>query len=155
MGAAYFYQLTETPLEAALPQLLARALGAGWRIAVRGQSVAFLEGLDQRLWLGPEEGFLPHGIAGGAHDAEQPVLLTTSQEAPNGAVCVMAVEAADVTADEAKALERVCVILDGADQAALDHARGQWKALTDAGCEAQYWAQDGGRWVKKAEKTAS
>mgnify|MGYP000415352710 FL=1 len=155
MGAAFFYQLTETPLEAALPQLLARALGAGWRIAVRGRSAEFLGQLDQRLWLGPEEGFLPHGLAGGLHDAEQPVLLTSGGEAPNGAVCVMAVESADVSAEEVKGLERVCVIFDGADQAALDHARGQWKALTDAGCEAQYWAQDGGRWVKKAEKAAS
>ena len=115
----------------------------------------FLGQLDQRLWLGPEEGFLPHGLAGGLHDAEQPVLLTSGGEAPNGAVCVMAVESADVSAEEVKGLERVCVIFDGADQAALDHARGQWKALTDAGCEAQYWAQDGGRWVKKAEKAAS
>jgi DNA polymerase-3 subunit chi len=155
MGASYFYQLTETPLEAALPQLLTRALGAGWRIAVRGRSAEFLDQLDQRLWLGPEEGFLPHGMAGGPHDAEQPVLLTSGAESPNGAVCVMAVESADVSAEEVKGLERVCVIFDGADQAALDHARGQWKALTDAGCEAQYWAQDGGRWVKKAEKAAS
>ncbi len=155
MGAAYFYQLTETPLETALPQLLGRALGAGWRIAVRGRSAAFLDQLDQRLWLGAEEGFLPHGLAGGPHDAEQPVLLTSAAQAPNGAVCVMAVDSAEVSAEEVKGLERVCVIFDGADQAALEHARGQWKALTDAGCEAQYWAQDGGRWVKKAEKAGA
>ena len=36
MGAAYFYHLTRRPLEAALPQLLERALAQGWRVAVRG-----------------------------------------------------------------------------------------------------------------------
>jgi hypothetical protein len=30
-------------------------------------------------------------------------------------------------------------------------ARGQWKALTQAGCAAQYWAQDSGQWAMKAE----
>ncbi|MEN8896365.1 MAG: DNA polymerase III subunit chi, partial [Yoonia sp.] len=34
---------------------------------------------------------------------------------------------------------------------AVAHARTQWKALTNAGCEAQYWAQDMGSWTKKAE----
>ena len=41
---------------------------------------------------------------------------------------------------------------DGNDPAALDIARGQWKALTDAGCAAQYWSEESGRWEKKAEK---
>lgn len=64
----------------------------------------------------------------------------------------MCVGGADVTEAEVKALERVCILFDGHDAAALNHARGQWKALTDAGCAAQYWAQDEGRWTKKAEK---
>lgn len=75
MGAAYFYHLTQKPLEATLPMLLGKALGAGWRVAVRGTDAARMEWLDQKLWLGAEEGFLPHGLAGGAHDAAQPVLL--------------------------------------------------------------------------------
>ena len=31
MGAAYFYHLTRQPLEATLPMLLEKSLGAGWR----------------------------------------------------------------------------------------------------------------------------
>ena len=34
---------------------------------------------------------------------------------------------------------------------ALDAARGQWRALTGAGCKAQYWSEESGRWEKKAE----
>jgi len=30
-----------------------------------------------------------------------------------------------------------------------------WKALTDGGIAAQYWAQEDGSWVKKAEKSAN
>jgi DNA polymerase-3 subunit chi len=46
-------------------------------------------------------------------------------------------------------LERVCILFDGNDEAALQVARGQWKALTDAVCEAQYWSQEGGSWAMK------
>ena len=77
MGAAYFYHLTRAPLEQTLPMLLDKARQAGWRIAVRGVDRARLEWLDERLWLGPEDGFLPHGLEGGPHDAAQPILLTT------------------------------------------------------------------------------
>lgn len=149
MGAAYFYHLTRVPMEATLPMLLDRALKAGWRVAVRGTTDARLDWLDEKLWL--LEGFLPHGRAGGEYDADQPVLLTTATAAPNGAACVMAIDGAAVTAEEVGALERVCILFDGNDPAAVDGARDQWRALTSAGCAAQYWSQDGGRWEKKAE----
>lgn len=151
MGAAYFYHLTQKPLEATLPMLLGKALGAGWRVAVRGTDAARMDWLDQKLWLGPEEGFLPHGLAGGLHDAAQPVLLTVTQEAANEPQCLMTVDGAEVAPDEVQRLERVCILFDGNDPAAVDIARGQWRTLTGAGCSAQYWSEESGRWEKKAE----
>ncbi|MBT8423473.1 MAG: DNA polymerase III subunit chi [Silicimonas sp.] len=152
MGAVYFYHLTERPLEATLPVLLNKALEAGWRVAVRGRDPELLDRLDRQLWHG--DGFLPHGQAGGDHDALQPVLLTTSTEAANQPSCVMSVAGAEVTADEVKSLERVCILFDGADSAALEEARNQWRTLTGAGVAAQYWAEEDRRWVKKADSEA-
>lgn len=152
MGAAYFYHLTQQPLEAALPRLLEASLKRGWRVAVRGRNPRYLDWLDQKLWLEPEDGFLPHGQAGGPHDALQPVLLTTEAEAPNGATCVMSVEGAQVTAEEVNGLDRVCILFDGGDAAALERARSQWRELTAAGCGAQYWSDQSGSWVKKSER---
>lgn len=152
MGAAYFYHLTQRPLEVTLPLLLGKALGAGWRVAVRGTDAERLDWLDRQLWLGSEDAFLPHGRAGGPHEADQPVLLTTGSEIPNGATCVMAVDGAAVTPDEVAAMARICILFDGNDEAAVDAARGQWTALTAAGCSAQYWSEESGRWEKKAER---
>ncbi len=83
MALAMFYHLTRSPLEVTLPVLLARSLKAGWRVVVRGRDEALLGRLDQRLWTDAEESFLPHGMAGGPHDAAQPILLTTGPELPN------------------------------------------------------------------------
>ncbi|QFT63380.1 DNA polymerase III subunit chi [Roseivivax sp. THAF30] len=132
--------------------LIGKARQAGWRVAVRGRDSARLDWLDQKLWLGPEDGFLPHGRAGGAHDARQPVLLTTGQQAANDPACVMTIDGAEVSAEEVAALERTCVLFDGNDPAAVQTARVQWKALTDKGCAAQYWSEESGRWEKKAER---
>ncbi|MBN9677406.1 DNA polymerase III subunit chi [Salipiger bermudensis] len=151
MGAAYFYHLTQRPLEATLPLLLEKSLAAGWRVAVRGTDPGRMDWLDQRLWMGPEDGFLPHGQAGGKHDALQPVLLTVQEALPNDPACLMAVDGAGVAPEEVNRLERVCILFDGHDGMALDAARGQWRALTGAGCKAQYWSEESGRWEKKAE----
>jgi len=151
VGAVYFYHLTRSGLAETLVQLLNRALGNGWRVALRGRDTALLDRLDSQLWQEPEDGFLPHGRAGGRHDADQPVLLTTGAELPNGARCVMAVDGAAVGPAEALALERVCILFDGNDPVAVEAARGQWRALTTAGVPAQYWSEDGGRWEKRAE----
>lgn len=155
MGDVYFYHLTSSPLEQTLPMLLGKARGVGWRVLVRSQDSQRMEWLNDRLWLGAEEAFLAHGLAGGDHDADQPILLTTGPENPNGSVCLMAVDGAAVDAKEVADLDRTCVLFDGNDAPALEHARGQWKALTDAGCTAQYWAQESGGWKMKAKAEPS
>ena len=148
MGAAYFYLLTETTVAQTLPSLIGRAQGQGWQIEIRGVDAGQLSALDQALWLGPDDGFLAHGLAGGPQDALQPVLLTT---AATDRDCIICVDGAEVSPEQVLAAQRVCILFDGNDQAALAGARAQWKALTGSGCAAQYWAQDDGRWVMKAE----
>ena len=150
MAEVWFYHLTGTPLDMALLRLLPQALGRGWRIELRGRDRARMEELDRALWLGPEEGFLAHGLAGGAHDARQPVLLTVAgQPAANAPACLMAVDAAPVAMDEVPGLARACVVFDGTAEAELAHARALWLEVRAAGHAAQYWAEENGRWVKK------
>jgi DNA polymerase-3 subunit chi len=148
MGEAYFYHLTRAPLEETLRVLLEKALAQPWRVAVRGRTDGALDRLDAALWLG--EGFLPHGRAGGPHDADQPVLLTTGA-AGNAPDCLVSVEGADVTAEEAARHARVMILFDGHDAGAVEAARAQWRSLTGAGVAAKYWSEASGRWKMQAE----
>lgn len=150
-----FYHLTDSPLEVTLPLLLAKSLQAGFQVDLRGPDRDRLEALDKQLWQGPEEGFLPHGLAGGPHDAIQPVLLTTATTARKGTNCVMAIDGAEVTPEEPAGLERLCILFADGDAQAKTTAREQWRYLTGAGCTAEYWAQDDGHWTRKmtTEKT--
>ena len=152
MGAVYFYHLTQKPLEATLPLLLGKALGAGWRCLVVGAEQARLNSLDTGLWKGKNSDFLAHGLAGGPHDAEQPILLATQHDTSNGAACVMCIDGADITAEQVQTYQRSCILFDGNDPQAVQAARLQWKTLTDAGCAAQYWSEESGNWQMKAKK---
>lgn len=145
-----FYHLTRSTEEQTLRTILDRALGQRWRVMIRGTDVAALQRLDTRLWQHPAEGFLPHGMEGGA-DADQPVLLGLGAIS-NGARGLILLDGAQTTDPEARSLERVWILFDGADPGRLSTARGQWKRLTDAGVAAQYWSEDSGKWEKKAEK---
>lgn len=148
MGNALFYHLTRSPAEQLVPVLLGKALAAGWRCELRAGEAQRLERLDQHLWQG--EGFLPHGMAGGPHDARQPVLLTVAgQQAANDPACLMALDGVAVTPDEMARLDRACIIFDGGDDSATARARDQWRELTGAGIEAQYWSEESGRWERK------
>jgi len=151
MGVVMFYHLTRSSPEETLMMLLTRALGQGWRVMVRGTDVAALERLDARLWQGEPASFLPHGMAGGPQDADQPVLIGT-KEIVNDAKGLFLLDGAGVTVAEARGLERVWLLFDGSDGGQLTAARAKWKALTEAGLPAQYWSEEGGRWEKKAEK---
>jgi DNA polymerase III subunit chi len=148
---ALFYHLTRSTQDALIQTLLTRAMAQGWRVMVRGRDDAALARLDTRLWTMPEDGFLPHGMAGGPHDADQPVLLGQGA-ATNAAQGVILIDGAVATPDEAKVLLRLWVVFDGADDAAITQARILWRALTEGGVDAEYWSEDGGKWVKTAEK---
>lgn len=151
MSEVFFYHLTRAPLEVTLRLLLEKSLAAGWRVAVRGRSRDTLERLDEQLWLKPEDSFLPHGLAGGPHDAEQPVLLTTERAAPNAPQALILVEGADMAPEEAQPLSRAMVLFDGHDAGAVEAARAQWRSLTGAGLKAKYWSEESGKWKMKAE----
>ena len=153
-GEVFFYHLTRSPLEAALPMLLERSLQAGWRVCVRGSNAARLNWLDERLWLHPEDGFLPHGQAGGPQDAHQPILLTSTPDNPNAAQALMAIDGAEISEDDMHGHTRVFVVFDGNDPDAVAYARTQWMAAKNTGVTAKYWSQESGRWEMKAS-TAS
>ncbi|WP_273500531.1 DNA polymerase III subunit chi [Paracoccus sphaerophysae] len=151
MGNAMFYHLTRSPAEQLLPTLIGKSRQAGWRVELRGTDAARMARLDEALWQG--DGFLPHGLAGGPHDALQPVLLTVGGAGDAGegagADCLIALDGAAVDPAECAPAQRVCIVFDGNDPTALDTARGQWRSLTGAGVAAEYWSEEGGRWERK------
>jgi DNA polymerase-3 subunit chi len=153
-ATAMFYHLTQKGLDETLMPTLTRALGQGWRVMIRSADPALTDQLDAKLWLGPDDGFLPHGVEGGPHDVQQPVLLGAGP-ITNAASALFLLAGADVSQAEATTLQRIWLIFDGADPDALQAARGQWTRLTGWGLAAQYWSDETGSWVKKTEKAAA
>jgi DNA polymerase-3 subunit chi len=149
MAEIGFYHLTRTPLEQALPRLLGRVLAAGGRAHVLCDAPERAQALDAALWTAPEPDWLPHGLAGGEHDALQPVLLGTVDAAPaNGArFLVLVGRAASARLAD---YDRVLDLFDGSDDAAVAAARARWVAAKAAGHTLAYWQQGTGGWEKKA-----
>ncbi|MEM7058288.1 MAG: DNA polymerase III subunit chi [Pseudomonadota bacterium] len=152
MGELRFYHLTEVPLERALPVMLERTLERNQRAVVRGVEPERLSFINGKLWTYGDASFLPHGMEGEDDPADQPVWLTTAATTPNGAKTLFLIDGAETSADEIAAMDVTALLFDGHDQAAVEVAREQWKALTASGQKAVYWAQESdGSWAKKAE----
>jgi len=152
-ATAMFYHLTRRGLDETLRMILDRAAGQGWHVMLRAPDRELLARLDDGLWLEPDDGFLPHGLEGSGNAARQPVLLG-SGPIVNGAKGLMLLAGAAVSLDEAQGLERIWVLFDGSDEAAVELARGQWREITGWGLAAQYWSDDSGSWTKKLERAA-
>ncbi|MEL6680041.1 MAG: DNA polymerase III subunit chi [Pseudomonadota bacterium] len=150
MAEVLFYRLTRSTLAGMLPVMVERSLARGARVAIRGGSEAGLAQIDDQLWRHGDGSFLPHGLAGAPHEADQPVLLTTGAPV-NGAGVLLLVDGARVDPAEAEAFDRVALIFDGTDAVANDVAREDWKAVAASAHTATYWAEEDGRWVEKAK----
>lgn len=143
-----FYHLTRTPMVQALPKLLGRVLAAGGRAYVLCGEAERAPALDAALWTASDPDWLPHGLAGGEHDALQPILLGTADAAPgNGARFLVLVDGADSA--RLAEYERVLDLFDGADEAALAAARGRWSAARAAGHTLTYYQQGATGWEKR------
>jgi DNA polymerase-3 subunit chi len=142
-----FYQLASKPLDAVLPRLLDKAVAAGFRTVIRSSDPALLARLDAALWTYDAASFLPHAVDG-PFAAEQPVLLTTDAIDANAADLIAVVDG--VLPGDLTPYRRALYLFDGGDAAALEQARGHWRALKDRdGVTPVYWREDdAGRWEK-------
>ena len=141
-----FYQLAGTSAEDVIANLAEKVLAGGGRLLVIAEDEAFLTRLDRILWDQGPTGFLPHGIAGGADDARQPILLSRSPDAPNLARNMLIADGQ--WRDAALTYDRSFYLFDSSS---LEGARLAWKLLAGReGVERRYWSREGGKWVKKA-----
>jgi len=141
-----FYQLAGTPPEQVIASIADKLLATGGRLIVVADDEVFLARLNRMLWDQAPTSFVPHDTAGGADDARQPVLLTTSPDAPNLARNMLIADG--VWRESALSYDRSFYLFDNAT---LAGAREAWKSLaTNEDVERRYWAQESGKWVKKA-----
>ena len=70
----------------------------------------------------------------------------------NGARGLVLLDGAEVQPDEVAGLERVWLLFDGADEAAVQAARAQWTRLTGWGMAAQYWSDDSGAGSRRSRR---
>ncbi len=140
-----FYQLAGTPPEQVIASISERVLENNGRLLVVAEDEAFLARLDRILWNLRPTSFLPHGIAGGADDPRQPILMSTSPDAPNQARNMLIADG--LWREAALTYDRSFYLFD---ENTLEGARLAWKLLAGReGIERRYWAQEGGKWVKK------
>ena len=141
-----FYQLCSTPAEQVIASIAEKLLAQDARLMVIAEDEGLLARLDRMLWDQGVTTFLPHGLAGGADDARQPILLSTSPDAPNLARNLLIADGQ--WREAALAYERVFYLFD---DATLQGARLAWKLLAGReGVERRYWAQLEGRWKQQA-----
>ncbi|HVU28858.1 MAG TPA: DNA polymerase III subunit chi [Sphingomicrobium sp.] len=141
-----FYQLAGTPPEQVIASIAEKVLSSDGRLLVIAEDSGFLVRLDRMLWDQGPTSFLPHGLAGGADDARQPVLLSSTADAPNRARNMLIADG--IWRDSALSYERAFFLFDGAS---VEDARLAWKLLAGReGVERRYWAREAGKWVKKA-----
>lgn len=139
-----FYQLSRDPAEAVLPQIARNTLKAGERLLVVSGDEAQLGRIGTGLWDRLPDSFLAHGVAGGTHDARQPILLSGAMEPANGARFVAIADG--VWRDGEAEFERTFYIFD---DETLQPARECWVMLGKrGGVERRFWKQQGGKWVE-------
>ena len=141
-----FYQLGEAAADQVIASLADKVLGGEGRLLIVAGDEAWLSRLDRILWDQGPTSFLPHGIAGGSDDARQPILLSTSPDAPNRARNILIADGE--WREAALAYDRAFYLFDSA---ALENARLAWKLLAGRdGVERRYWAREDGKWVNKS-----
>ena len=151
MNEAYFYHLTRQTVDQALMPLLDKCLSKKWRVLLRGRTAAQIKDLDEKLWYGGAESFLPHGLSGSENELDQPILLAQEDKVfPHD--CLICIGGATITLHEAQNAARVCFLFQDDNAEDMQIARAQWKTLTDAGTAAQYWSQEQGSWSLKSER---
>jgi DNA polymerase-3 subunit chi len=141
-----FYQLAATAPDQVIASIAEKVLETDGRLLIVAEDEGFLTRLDRILWDQGKASFLPHGLVGGADDARQPILLSTSPDAPNQARNMLIADGS--WREAALTYDRSFYLFD---DNTLESARLAWKLLAGReGVERRYWAREEGKWVRKS-----
>ena len=141
-----FYQLAGAAPEQVIASIAERIVAQDERLIVIAEDAAALARLDRLLWDQGPTSFLPHAMAGGPDDARQPILLSSTPDAPNLARNMLIADG--IWRESALSYDRSFFLFDGSS---LNAAREAWKGLADReGVERRYWTKEDRKWVRKA-----
>ena len=141
-----FYQLGGSPIEQVIASIATRVTADDGRLLLVAGDEQLLGRLDRLLWDQGPTSYLPHGMAGGADDARQPILLSATTDAPNRARNVLIADGE--WREAALTFDRAFYLFDNDT---LEGARLAWKLLAGRDeVERRYWAQEGGAWFQRS-----
>lgn len=140
-----FWQLSRDPVAKVLTLIAERVLNDGQRLLIVAAQPEQRAMLALALWEGKTEAFLANGAAGESHSHLQPILLSETCVAENGATHVIF---ADGLWRDPTGFDRAFLLFD---EATIEAARATWRALDGTSeVERAFFRQDGGKWVKVA-----
>lgn len=141
-----FYLHGKQPVERVLPLIARAAKKAGQRMLVVANEAEMLDRLDKALWEQFPEDFLAHGRADAPHAERQPVLLSQTCAAANGATLVALADGQ--WREEAESFERALLFFD---EGARASARQTWRLFDQREeVEREFHELEDGKWIRKA-----
>ena len=141
-----FYQLGTAPAEQVIASIAGKVTADDGRLLLVAGDELALARLDRLLWDQGATSFLPHGMAGGADDARQPILLSATTDAPNRARNILIADGE--WREAALTFDRAFYLFD---DSTLEGARLAWKLLSGRDdVERRYWALEAGKWTQRA-----
>lgn len=142
-----FYHLAASPLERVVPRIAEKILADGGRLLIVATDEPLAARLDAHLWNYASDSFLPHGRAGEEDESEQPILISASTDAVNGARNIALADG--LWRDAALGFDRAFHFFDGGT---IEAARAAWRALgAREDLVRNFWKQDEeGRWRRVA-----
>ncbi len=141
-----FWQLSRDPLERVVALIAERTLDAGERLLVVSPDPTARQAIGQMLWEAKPEAYLANGEAGTPHAERQPILLSETVQTANEAR--YAVLADGAWHEGAEHFTRVFLLFG---EGGVPAARTVWRQFDGRDdVTRSYYAQEDGRWVKKA-----
>ena len=145
MSKLDFWQVTNDPVEKVVALIAKRVLGEGERLLVVAADADQRTAIARELWQAGDESFLANGAADASGAERQPILLAEDCTPANGASHLIL---ADGQFRDVTGFARTFLLFPP-DLAPA--ARAAWRAQDGRDdVERAYFAQEDGRWVKKA-----
>ncbi len=141
-----FWQFTLGPVERIVALIAERAIAQGDRLLVVDADAERRRATSRALWEAKPEAFLANGEASEPSPERQPILLSDTCAALNGAR--FAVLADGQWREEGAGFDRTILLFDEAGTPAARQVWRQFDGHEDV--TRGYFAQEDGKWVKKA-----